>query len=122
MDSRLNPPRRLLAALLLLAVILPGVGLHAETPGHRHGSAAGRIVVEAAAVHAADATHIEASAPRWLDPCGWCARLAPSAAGLATPPGTVAAAPRCAPPIPAGASFTRQRSGAPPPGRAPPLG
>jgi len=83
MDSRLLLRRlvRVAGALLALAAALPSL------PGHgseRHVHAAGtdRVAIETIAVHAEDATHVEASSTREVERCVLCARLAPGRVAL----------------------------------------
>lgn len=83
MDSRLLFRRlvRVAGAMVALAAALPSLPGHGGDR-HRHAAGTDRFAVEAIAVHAEDATHVEASSTREVERCALCARLAPGRAAL----------------------------------------
>jgi hypothetical protein len=81
--SQRSPLPRVVCAVLLALGALAGLaGQHAGPEHPRH---LGEITVEHAALHAAAATHVEASGTRERLRCDFCAVLARAGAVVATP-------------------------------------
>jgi hypothetical protein len=112
--------RRLAAAALALAALAPLLERH---DGGHLDSAAARRIVEASALHAAAAAHVEAAGARSTEACDLCARLANAGAALQVPSARLAPAPPVVaashPVLPSPSSAARLGA---PAGRAPPLG
>lgn len=119
MDLR-SSLRRLAAAAFALAALAPSFERH--DGGHLE-SAAARRIVEASALHAAAAAHVEAGGARSTEACDLCARLASAGAALEVPFARAAPAPPAVaanhPILVSPGSLARLGA---PAGRAPPLG